>query len=115
MSTAPTVTNATQALQMLESALGYLAAADPTQMATEMQARCLQSLERADAVSTAARASVLGGFTVAKGYIEDADYSPRAWLIHKTRITKVPPPVTSPGSAGPALIRGSPRPWPPRR
>jgi hypothetical protein len=104
-----------EALAMLASALGYLAAADATQMPASEQAECLAGLERADAVETAARASILGGFTVAKGYCEDADYSPRAWLIHKTRITKVPPPVTSPGSAGPALIRGSPRPWPPRR
>src|SRR5450755_2691290 len=86
--TAPAITSATQALQLLESALGYLAAADPTQLPAEIQARCLQTLERADAVSTAARASVLGAFTVGQGYGEDADYSPRSWLIHKTRITK---------------------------
>ena len=73
---------------MLTSALGYLAAADTTQMPASEQAECLAGLERADAIETAARASILGGFTAAKGYIEDADYSPRAWLIHKTRITK---------------------------
>src|ERR1035437_9533717 len=86
--TAPAITSATQALQLLESALGYLAAADPTQLPAEIQARCLQTLERADAVSTVARASVLGAFTAGQGYAEDADYSPRSWLIHKTRITK---------------------------
>src|ERR1039457_6159141 len=40
------------------------------------------------AVTTAARANVLGGFTAGKGYCDDAAYSPRAWLIHQTRITK---------------------------
>src|ERR1700685_519017 len=88
MSTAPAVTSVTHALELLESALGYLAATDPAQLATETQARCLQSLERADAVSTAARASILGGLTAAKGYIEDGHYSSRAWLIHQPRITK---------------------------
>ncbi|MGD0065231.1 MAG: DUF222 domain-containing protein [Streptosporangiaceae bacterium] len=86
MSTAPASTN--EALEMLTSALGYLAAADPTQMPASEQAECLQALERSDAVETAARARVLGAFTVGKGYAEDADYSPRAWLIHKTRITR---------------------------
>ena len=37
---------------------------------------------------TAARTSILAAFTSGQGYAADADYSPRAWLIHKTRITK---------------------------
>src|SRR5258707_17987 len=31
---------------------------------------------------------MLGAFTTGKGYSADADYSPRAWLIHKTGITR---------------------------
>ena len=42
----------------------------------------------ADAISTAARASFLSVFTVGKGYSADADYSARAWLMHKTGITR---------------------------
>jgi hypothetical protein len=38
-------------------------------------------------VLTAARSSVLGAFTTGQGYCADADYSPRAWLIHKN-VTK---------------------------
>ncbi len=68
--------------------LRYLAAADPTQLTAAEQAECLHSLERITAVTTAARANVLGGFTAGKGYCDDAAYSPRAWLIHQTRITK---------------------------
>ena len=34
------------------------------------------------------RASFLGAFTVGKGYSADADYSARAWLMHKTGITR---------------------------
>ena len=80
--------SAAEALGMLRSALGYLAAADATAMAADTQARCLQMLERSTAVGTAARASILAAFTAGQGYCADADYSPRAWLISKTRVTK---------------------------
>jgi hypothetical protein len=80
--------SADEALEMLTAALGYLAAADATAMTAEEQARCLRVLERANSVGTAARTSVLSGFTSGRGYCADADYSPRAWLIHKTGVTK---------------------------
>jgi hypothetical protein len=89
--TAPAPTSpasTTQALEMLTSALSYLAAADPTQMPTVIQAQCLTALERADARTTAARAAILAAFTTTKGYRDDADYSPSSWLIHRTRVTK---------------------------
>ena len=73
---------------MLESAMGYLSAADATGMAAQTQAQCLITLERLDAIETAARAAILAAFTSAQGYCADADYSPKAWLIHKTQITK---------------------------
>ena len=88
MSTVPPPVSTAQALHMLRSALGYLAAADATSMAAETQALCLQALEQATAIGTAARASILAAFTAGQGYSADADYSPRAWLIHKTRISK---------------------------
>src|ERR1700722_8870930 len=73
---------------MLRSAMGYLSAADATAMAAETQARCLQALEQVTAMGTAARTSILAAFTSGQGYCADADYSPKAWLINKTRITK---------------------------
>ncbi len=73
---------------MLTSAMGYLSGTDATAMAAETQARCLQELERVTAMGTAARASVLSAFTSGQGYCADAAYSPRAWLIHQTRVTK---------------------------
>ena len=88
VSTAPAFTSVTHALETLESAMTYLAHADATQMGTAEQAQCLQTMERVDAIEIAARASVLGGFTTRRGYCEDADYSPRTWLIHQTRITR---------------------------
>src|SRR6266568_9495072 len=80
--------SAREAMDMVHAGLGWLAAADATALAGEEQARCLQMLEQAAAMGTAARASVLAAFTSGQGYAADADYSPRAWLIHKTRITK---------------------------
>jgi len=73
---------------MLRAAMGYLNAADATQMVTEEQARCLQALEQIAAMGTAAQTSILAAFTAGQGYCADADYSCRAWLINKTRITK---------------------------
>ncbi len=73
---------------MVHAGLGYLAAADATAMAAGTQARLLRMLEQAHSMSTAARAAILGAFTAAQGYCADADYSPRAWLINETRITK---------------------------
>src|ERR1022692_4021988 len=85
---APPPASTSEALAMLTSAMTYLAAADATQLTASEQAECLQRLEQADAIETAARASVLGAFTAGQGYCEDADYSPRSLLIHQTRITK---------------------------
>src|SRR6266567_3908728 len=80
--------SAREAMEMVHAGLGWLAAADATALAGEEQARCLTMLEQAAAMGTAARASVLAAFTSGQGYAADADYSPRVWLIHKTRITK---------------------------
>ncbi len=80
--------SAAEALEMLRSALGYLATVDATAMAAETQAHCLQMLEQAHSMYTAARTSVLAAFTAGQGYCADADYSPRAWLINRTKVTK---------------------------
>jgi Domain of unknown function (DUF222) len=88
VSTAPTFASANEALDMVRAGLTYLAAADPTAMPADTQARCLLALEQAEAIGTAARAWILGAFISGQGYSADADYSPRAWLIHKTRVTK---------------------------
>jgi hypothetical protein len=75
-------------MDMVLTGLRHLAATDPAALAAQVQAECLQGLEQADAMSTAVRAWFLGAFTAGQGYAEDADYSPIAWLIHRTRITK---------------------------
>jgi hypothetical protein len=68
--------------------MSYLATADATQMAAEVQAACLRGLEQATAVGTVARSSILGAFTAGKGYCDDGAYSPQSWLIHQTQVTK---------------------------
>ena len=73
---------------MMHAGLGYLAAADAAQLGAEAQAWCLRALEQAAAAVTAARASVLAAFTAGQGYCADADYSARAWLMHKTGVTR---------------------------
>ena len=88
MSSVASPGSAKEALGMLKSAMGYLSAADATAMAAEPQAQCLQMLEQANSVGTAARASILAAFTSGQGYSADADYSPRAWLINRTRVTR---------------------------
>jgi Domain of unknown function (DUF222) len=88
MGTVTAPTSASEALEMAHAGLGYLAAADATAMAAGEQARCLRGLEQAASVVTVARAFILGAFTCGQGYSADADYSPRAWLIHKTGITR---------------------------
>ena len=80
--------SAREALEAVRAGLGYLATADATELAAETQAQTLIALEQAQAMTTAARASVLSAFTSGQGYSADAAYSPRAWLIHQTRITK---------------------------
>jgi len=88
MSPVPMFPSAADAMATVRAGLRFLAAADATQMPVQTQAECLQMLEQANAISTAARASILGAFAAGQGYSADADYSPRAWLINRTQITK---------------------------
>jgi hypothetical protein len=88
MGTAPVFASADEAMDMVRAGLSYLAAADATQLGAAAQARCLKVFEQADAIATAARASFLAAFTAGQGYSADADYSPRAWLMHQTGITR---------------------------
>jgi hypothetical protein len=88
MNPVPAFPGVADAMAAVQAGLRFLAAADATRMSAPAQAEALQMMERATAIMTAARASVLSAFTAGQGYSADADYSPRAWLIHQTRITK---------------------------
>jgi hypothetical protein len=88
MSTAAAFASVSEAMDAVRAGLAFVAAADPTELTVEEQAGCLLSLERANSALAAARTSALGVFTAGKGYAADADYSARAWLMHKTGITR---------------------------
>ena len=87
MSDTPAFASTREALGMLCAVLSYLGA-DAAEMTTEAQAECLLALEATGAVVTAVRARILGLFIACRGYAADGDYSPRFWLIHRTRVTK---------------------------
>src|ERR1700751_3569660 len=88
MGAAPAFASVGEAMEAARAALRYLATVDATALAAETQAECLRNVERTDAISTATRASFLSAFSAGKGYSADADYSARAWLMHKTGITR---------------------------
>ncbi len=85
---APVIASADEALTLVHAALAYLAAADATALGAAERAACLRGLEEADAVATAARTSVLGAFGAGQDYTDDGDYSPFAWLVHRTHVTR---------------------------
>jgi hypothetical protein len=89
MNPVPAFPSVADAMAAVQTGLRFVAAADATRMSAQAQAEALQMMERASAIVTAARASVLSAFTSGQGYTADAAYSPRAWLIHHTRVTKV--------------------------
>ena len=80
--------SAREALEMVRAGLGYLAAADATQLGAVAQAECLRELEQDAAALTAARAGFLAAFTAGQGHAGDGDYSAVSWLIHRTGITR---------------------------
>ncbi len=89
MSTATVPASASEALGMLESAMGFLADLDAADMSAEVVAECLQGMERADAVGAAARGRFLAAFDTAGGYLGDGQRATRTWLVHSTRVTRV--------------------------
>ena len=88
MSAMAVPSNADEALGMLESALGFLAAAASADMPAGAVAECLRALERADAVEAAARGRLLVVFDAQDGHLADGQRTTRTWLVHTTRVTK---------------------------
>jgi Domain of unknown function (DUF222)/HNH endonuclease len=78
----------TDALAMLDRALGALAAADAGSLPVGVQAEALRALERAEARHTAARARLLAAFAAQDGPEVDGHGSARVWLKWQTRVTK---------------------------
>jgi len=105
MGTTPAFASVSEAMDMVRAGLSFLAAADAAQLPDATLAEALTGLEQTDAIATAARAWLLAAFTARQGYADDGDYSPRAWLIHKTASARAPRPRTPRGPGGPTLTR----------
>jgi uncharacterized protein DUF222 len=88
VSTVTAPASARDALAMIQAGLGFLTATDPGSLSAEEHALVLRELEHHDAAATAARAWSLAAFTARQGHCADGDYSPRAWLMHHTGITR---------------------------
>jgi hypothetical protein len=88
MSTAVVPASAAEALEMLESALGFLADADTADMPVEALADCLRGLERTDAIEAAARSRFLEAFDAKDGHLADGRRNTRTWLVHCLRVTR---------------------------
>src|SRR5580692_6546264 len=79
---------AAEALGMLESALGFLAAEDAADLSGQAAADRLRALERHDAIEAAIRARLLQVFDAQDGHLADGQRSTRTWLVHSLRVTK---------------------------
>src|SRR6516162_4328285 len=88
MSTVAVPASAAEALEMLESAMEFLADADAAGMPAEALANCLLGLERADAIEAAARGRFLEAFDAKDRHLADGRRNSRTWLVHCLRVTR---------------------------
>src|SRR3984957_16283504 len=88
MNTAMIPASADDALEMLESVMGFLAALDPADLPEAQVSRTLRVLERADAVEAAVRGRFLHAFDAQEGPVGDGQRNIRAWLVHSLRVTR---------------------------
>jgi Domain of unknown function (DUF222) len=84
---APPATTA-EAIASVTTGLAYLARADAVALGAAGQAECLRALAAAEAVHTAARASILAAFSTGQGYHDDGCGSERSWLVWQTQVTR---------------------------
>ena len=94
-----------EALAMLKSGLGYLAALDKAGIPCEVLGELLRALERADAVEAAVRGEAMAAFDAQDGSVADGQRTMRAWMVNTAR-----PDPDDPGD--PHLDRGCR--WTPR-
>ena len=80
--------SADDALDQLESLMGFLAGLDLVDLPGEKAARHLRALERTDAIEAALRARLLQVFDARDAHLADGQRTTRTWLIHTTRVTR---------------------------
>jgi Domain of unknown function (DUF222) len=77
-----------EALDMLETAMGFLADAEAADMPTQVVADRLVRLERVDALEAVARGRTLVSFDAQEGSVADGHRTTRAWYLQHTRVTR---------------------------
>ena len=88
MCTAVAPASMSEAMEMLDSVMGFIADAAAAPMPAEAAAEILRGLERTDAVEAAARGRLLVAFDAKDGHLGDGQRTSRAWLVHSTRVTR---------------------------
>ena len=88
MGAAPVFASVSEAMEMVQAGLAFVAAADATELTAAEQAECLRSMERANSLATAARTSMLGASARSGDTRPTRITASRAWLMHQTGITK---------------------------
>src|SRR5260370_11694789 len=77
-----------EALAMLESALGFLAAEDTAALPGQAVADRLRALERHDAIEAAVRGRLLQVFDAQDAHLADRPRPTPTWLGHSLRVTR---------------------------
>jgi len=80
--------SAAEALEKLQTLVGYLADLDAASMPAEALAACLLGMEQADAVAAVAWARLLAAFDAKDGHQADGQKTLRTWLVHMARVTR---------------------------
>jgi len=88
MSTVMVPANMDEALEMLASAVGFLAETEAAELPVEVLAEGLRAMEQADAAEAAARGRFLAAFDAQDGSVADGQRTAWTWLVHVTRVTR---------------------------
>ena len=88
MGTVAVPASAAEAVQMWQTSAGYLADLDAASMPAAALAACMQGMEQAEAVATAAWAQMLAAYDAQDGHLADGQRSLGPWLVHMLRLTR---------------------------
>src|SRR5579862_9073639 len=88
MSAVAAPANAAEALEMMQTSVGYLADLNAADLPTEAAMACVREMEQADAVWTVAWARLLTAVDAKDGHLADGQRSLGAWLVHMARVTR---------------------------
>jgi hypothetical protein len=88
VSTVAVPASMSEALEMLQTSVGYLANVDAAELTVAALAQCVRGIVRADAVATAALARILAASDAKDGHVADGQRTLRTWLVNVLGVTK---------------------------